>query len=65
MLRKRKLRRAMGALLVLAGALLMWLAPESLSGAVLLAAGIALEAIGLGLEHRAGQSKDGPDALER
>ena len=43
----------------------MWLAPDSRTGTVLLAAGIALELIGLRLEHRDPGSKDDPDALER
>jgi hypothetical protein len=65
MIRKRVPRRVAGAILVVAGGLAMWLAPESRTGAVLLAAGIALELIGLRLEHRDADSKDGPDALER
>ena len=58
MLRKKKLRRIMGALLAIAGGTLMWLAPEStfdsmsFIGAALLLAGIALEAVGIALEHR-------------
>ena len=58
MLRKKKLRRTIGALLAIAGGVLMWLAPEStfermsFIGAALLLAGIALEAVGIGLEHR-------------
>jgi drug/metabolite transporter (DMT)-like permease len=52
-------RRAVGALLVVAGALLMWLAPgptfTSLSGVglALLLAGIVLELAGIALERRA------------
>ena len=46
LIRYRGLRRALGAILVALGALLMWLAPEVWSGVVLLAAGIALEAAG-------------------
>lgn len=42
----------------------MWLAPESLAGALLLVAGIALEAVGLALEHRAAQSGKDPHAVE-
>ena len=51
-------RRATGAVLVILGALLMWLAPgptfTSLSGAglVLLIGGIVLELIGIALERR-------------
>jgi drug/metabolite transporter (DMT)-like permease len=58
MLRQRKLRRATGAALVVAGAMLMWLAPgptftsQSAAGLVVLFAGIVLELIGIALEHR-------------
>jgi uncharacterized membrane protein HdeD (DUF308 family) len=58
MLRQTKLRRAIGVILVVTGALLMWLAPAStfgareVAGAALLAAGIVLELIGIALEHR-------------
>ncbi len=51
MLRKRLPRRIIGASLVVAGALLMWFAPESAGGVILLAAGIILEAVGLRLER--------------
>lgn len=54
MLRKRTLRRSVGAVLVVAGALFMWLAPEeSVAGVVLLASAVVLEIAGLVLEHRA------------
>jgi drug/metabolite transporter (DMT)-like permease len=55
---RTKLRRATGAVLVILGALLMWLAPgptfTSLSGAglVLLIGGIILELLGIALERR-------------
>ena len=65
MLKKRKLRRLTGGLFVVAGALAMWLAPESISGAVLLVAGIALEAVGLAVEHRAGREKENTHAVDR
>ena len=58
MITRTKLRRAVGAVLVVAGALLMWMAPgpifTSLSGAglALLVAGIALELVGTALERR-------------
>lgn len=57
MLKQRKLRRTVGALLLIAGGLLMWFAPEtvfgafSVSGLVLMLAGIVLEAAGIALEH--------------
>lgn len=58
MLRKKKLRRTIGALLVVAGALFMLLAPESTfgvrsgTGLLLLLAGIVLELAGIALERR-------------
>ena len=60
MLRHPKLRRTVGVLLVITGALLMWLAPEptftttSAAGLALLIAGIVLELIGIAVGHRAG-----------
>jgi drug/metabolite transporter (DMT)-like permease len=61
----KRLRRAVGATLVVAGAVLMWLAPEVWSGVVLLVAGIALEAAGIALEHRNGRSRNDSHAVER
>lgn len=63
MLRRKKLRRALGALLVVAGALLMLLAPESTfgvrsgTGLLLLLAGIVLELAGIALERRTSSGK--------
>ena len=63
MLRRRRLRRTVGLVLVVTGALLMWLAPastfgvRSATGAVLLVTGIVLELIGIALERRDGQHK--------
>jgi uncharacterized membrane protein YccC len=65
MLRKRTFRRIVGTLLAAAGALLMWLAPESLAGLVLLAAGIGLEIIGLRLERKAGNTRKPTHAVEQ
>ena len=65
MLKQRRLRRTVGALLLIAGGLLMWLAPEatfgavSISGLVLMLAGIALEAAGIALEHHDQNKKPG------
>ena len=48
----RKLGRRIAALVIIViGALFMWLSPEHLIGAVTLAAGIALEALGIHLDH--------------
>jgi hypothetical protein len=55
----RLIRRVTGALIVVAGALLMWLSPETRAGATMLVAGIAMELVGLALERRApGPGKD-------
>jgi drug/metabolite transporter (DMT)-like permease len=60
MLKRTKLRRTIGLILVVAGALLMLLAPETAftartgAGLMLLAAGIVLELVGITLEHRDG-----------
>jgi hypothetical protein len=48
----KTLRRIAGGSLVVAGALLMWLSTEALGGALVMAAGIALELFGIALERR-------------
>jgi hypothetical protein len=65
LIRHRRLRRAAGAALVILGGVLMWLAAEALTGAILMAAGIGLEIAGIALEHRAGAPKEDRDAMER
>lgn len=65
MIRKRVFRRTIGALLLAAGVLLMWFAPESPAGVALLAAGIVLEAVGLRLERSSSDTRKRPDAMER
>jgi drug/metabolite transporter (DMT)-like permease len=50
MIRNRLLRRSLGALLVLLGALFIWLPYDLVSGIVLVVAGAALELLGLALE---------------
>ena len=50
MLRNKPLRRGLGALLVVLGALLIWLPYDLASGIVLVIAGAALELIGIALE---------------
>ena len=52
MIRNRPVRRAIGAVLVVAGGLLMWFAPDSRAGLTLLVLGVALELVGIALEHR-------------
>jgi uncharacterized membrane protein YccC len=51
-MRPRTVRRSIGVVLVVVGALLMWLSPETLAGAGIAGAGIALELIGIALERR-------------
>jgi len=48
----RTLRRIGAGSAIVAGALLMWLSPATLSGAVVMAAGIAIELLGIALEKR-------------
>lgn len=55
-IKNKRLRRPIGAALVVAGGLLMWLSPEVLLGAFMFATGVALEGIGIWLEHGQGQS---------
>jgi hypothetical protein len=50
-MKRRILRRMAGAAAIVAGALLMWLSPEVLAGALLMGAGIALEIVGIALER--------------
>ncbi len=50
--KNKQLRRAFGAVLVVAGGLLMWLAPDARAGIFLFAAGIVIELIGIGLERK-------------
>jgi hypothetical protein len=47
----RTLRRIAGAAAIVAGAVLMWLSPDVLAGAILMAAGIGLEILGIALER--------------
>lgn len=52
MIRNKPLRRSLGVLLVLLGALLIWLPYDLASGVVLVAAGAVLELVGIALEKR-------------
>jgi hypothetical protein len=52
MIRNKPLRRSLGALLVLLGALLIWLPYDLASGIVLVLIGAALELVGIALEKR-------------
>jgi len=51
-MRRKLIRRTLAACAIVAGALLMWLSPEVLGGAILLSAGVVLEILGIWLEHR-------------
>jgi len=51
-MRRKLVRRTLAACAIIAGALLMWLSPEVLGGAILLSGGVALEIFGIWLEHR-------------
>ena len=50
-MKSRTWRRALALTAVVAGALLMWLSPDAVLGAFVMGAGIAVEAIGIRLEH--------------
>ncbi len=57
LIKRRGARRVVGAVMIVSGAVLLWLAPEVLPGVLLLAAGVALEIAGIALEHRDGARK--------
>ena len=48
---RRRWRRVVAASAIVLGALIMWLSPDHLMGAVTLMAGIALEVLGIHLDH--------------
>ena len=52
MIKNPRARRVSAAIMVGAGAALMILTPETLPGALLLILGIALELVGIALEHK-------------
>ncbi|MFA5123754.1 hypothetical protein [Zavarzinia sp.] len=52
MLRKTAIRRPIALALVVFGAVLMFLAPETWAGLALLAIGVSLEVAGIALRHR-------------
>jgi len=65
LIRYKPLRRALGAALIVIGAVLMWFAPEVWSGVALLVVGVALEIAGITLEYRAGRAREDRHAVER
>ena len=48
---RRLVRRAVAAAAIVGGAFFLWLSPEQLVGVLTMLAGIALEAIGIHLDH--------------
>jgi len=53
MIRNPRTRRASAMIMIVLGAILMFLAPEVWQGALLLALGVVLELAGIALEHKA------------
>lgn len=53
MIRNPRTRRASAIILIVLGAILMFLAPEVWQGALLLALGVVLELAGIALERKA------------
>ncbi|MGC2456772.1 MAG: hypothetical protein WA435_02105 [Gallionellaceae bacterium] len=52
MLRKPHIRRTLAALLVILGAAMLFLAPETWAGTLLLALGVFVEVAGIAIKHR-------------
>ena len=52
MLRKPHIRRPLAALLVILGAAIMLLAPETWAGALLLVLGVSVEVLGIALKRK-------------
>ncbi len=52
MLKKRRSRRVVAALLIVLGGVLMYLAPEIWAGLAVLALGVVVELAGISLERR-------------
>lgn len=53
MLKNPRIRRASAVIMVVLGAILMFLAPEAWPGALVLILGVVLELAGFALEHKA------------
>jgi hypothetical protein len=54
MIRNQRIRRPIAVIMMVLGAILMFLAPEIWQGTLLLAAGVVLELFGIALKHKAG-----------
>lgn len=52
MIKNTRIRRTGALIMVVLGAILMFLAPEVWQGALLLGLGVLLELVGIALEHR-------------
>lgn len=52
-LRKKRARRVLAALLIVLGGVLIFLAPEMWAGLLLMAVGVAVEVAGIALERQA------------
>jgi len=48
----KRARRVIAGSIIVLGGLLMWLAPDSFAGIVMLSAAVVLEAVGIALEQR-------------
>lgn len=60
---KTAARRMLAGALVVLGAALIWLAPETRAGAALLALGLLVELVGVSVSHhRRAQSRDSRDS---
>jgi len=53
MMKNTRTRRASSVILIVLGAILMFLAPQAWPGALVLALGIVVELVGIALEHKA------------
>lgn len=53
MIKNKRMRRTGALVMVVLGAILMFLAPEVWQGALLLALGVIIELVGITLEHSA------------
>ncbi|MGC2048128.1 MAG: hypothetical protein WA635_05915 [Gallionella sp.] len=51
MMKNPRARRAIAVIMVMLGAILMFLAPEAWPGALVLILGVVLELVGIALEH--------------
>lgn len=55
---RQRSRRLLALFLVVLGGLLMYLAPEVWGGLIVLLAGVAIELVGIALEHKASRREN-------